>query len=143
MTSIGTQATTIFGGRVIVSVNSSVLGMADTYKLTFGYGVDRHPIFNAYVPAYLTKSLIGTLQIDGLYTTDNVLYGQAQKANFVSGGDLAITTVTVQEFDTSIPSANKLITCTGRMSPWERDGKADNFSTFRFTLELNAEPTFA
>ena len=141
MTTIGSQSRTIFGGRCLVSVNGNLLGMADRYSAKWGYGIGKKPVLGAYIKAYMTSSLDGTLDIEGLYTTDNPVYVLAQYANFVQGGDLPPTTVTVQEFDTATPtSGNVLQTFTGRMSPWQRDGQADEFSTYSFTLELNAEP---
>mgnify|MGYP001111595875 CR=1 FL=1 len=136
---IGSQQKTIFGSKVVVKIGTDTLGMADRYMARWGYGVVRRPLFGANIPAYLTASLFGELRVEGLYTTDNAVASYATP----SAGDLPIKTVTIEETDTQATPVKKTWTFTGRLSPFEKEGQADQFSIFRFTLELNAEPTVA
>ena len=111
--------------------------MADRYQASWGYGVGRRPVFSSHIPAFLTSHLVGQLRVEGLYTTDNAIAAFASP----SGGMLPVKTVTIEETDTQSPTpVKKTWTFTGYLSPFEKDGQADQFSTFRFALELNAEP---
>jgi len=123
---------------VLVKIDGVTLGMADRYEAEWGYAVGRRPTFGSQIPAYLTQSLVGTLRVEGLWTTDNAVDAYATP----SGGDLPIKTVLIEEKDTQSPTpTTKKTQFTGRMSPFRKTGQADQFSSFSFTLELNAEPT--
>jgi len=114
--------------------------MADRFQASYNYGLGRRPVFGSHIPAFLTSHLVGQLRVEGLWTTDNTIHAFASP----SGGMLPVKTVTVEETDMSTPSPiKKTWTFTGYMSPFEHDGQADQHSTFRFTLELNAEPAVA
>lgn len=134
---IGAQASTVFGGKCLVTVNSLPLGMADSFALQHGYTVQRNKQVGSQFPEYMFENFYGTLVVTGLYTTDNAFNTYATP----SSGVLAEYTVTVAEIDTAGTPITKTLTCKGFFEPWERMGQADQFGTFRFTLQLDAEPT--
>jgi len=122
-----------------VKIGTDTYGMAERYMARWGYAVARRPVFGANIPAYLVGTLFGELRVEGLYTTDNLAAAYATP----SAGELTIKTVTIEETDTQGTPVKKTWTFTGRISPFEKEGQADQFSIFRFTVELNAEPSVA
>jgi len=140
MVTIGSQAKSIFGANVVVKVGTDTLGIADRYRASWGYAVADKPVFGSQLPPQITQSFTGELVIEGLWSTDNTLHTSAQP----SGGDLPSVTVTTEETDTTSPTpVKKTTTFVGRMPRFEKEGQADQFSIYRFTLKLSAVPTVA
>jgi len=88
------------------------------------------------MPARLTQSFGGELVVEGLWTTDNVLHQQATP----TGGVLPSVTVVIEETDVQGTPVKKTWTFVGQISPFEKEGEADQFVIVRFTLDLSAEP---
>jgi len=127
----------IFGSKVIVKVDGDTLGMADRYQARWGYNISKRPLFGGNMPARLTGSFSGELRVEGLYTTDNLISGKATPVS----GVLPSVTVVIEETDIQGTPVKKTWTFTGQISPFEKEGQADQFVIVRFTLDLSAEPT--
>jgi len=123
-----------------VKIDGNTIGMADVYEGWWEYPVADRPTFGSMIPAYLTQYFRGELRIEGLWTTDNVLHQNTTP----SGGDLPVKTITLEETDTTSPTpVKKTTTIPGRQMRFEKTGRADQFSQFRLTLKMNAQPTIA
>jgi len=127
----------IFGSKVIVKVNGNTLGMADHYRARWLYPIGKRPVFGSQMKARLTQSFDGELQVEGLWTTDNTLHTLATPVS----GVLPTVTVVIEETDIQATPVLKTWTFTGQMSPYEKEGQADQFVIVRFTVDLSAEPT--
>jgi len=134
---IGSQEKSCFGGKCVVKIDGDTIGLADRYEAQWGYPVAKRPVFGSQIKIRGTQSYDGELRVEGLYSTDNVI---ASKATPVTGV-LPSVTVVVEETDIQSPTpVKKTWTFVGQLPSFQKTGQADQFSIFRMTLDLSAEP---